>query len=77
MPRFLAVYTMKPEDVVRFRALPKAEQQAVDAEGLRQSLRDTLSQVNDVIAGLKQHHRQSKRLRTAVQSLKEFQAIGA
>ena len=36
MPRFLAVYTMKPEDVVRFRALPKAEQQAVDAEGLRQ-----------------------------------------
>ncbi len=36
MPRFLAVYTMKPENVVRFRALPKAEQDAVDAAGLPQ-----------------------------------------
>ncbi|MBS0532481.1 MAG: hypothetical protein JSR72_00350 [Proteobacteria bacterium] len=34
MPRFLAVYTMKPENVVRFRAMPKAEQDAVDAAGL-------------------------------------------
>lgn len=36
MPRFLAVYTMKPEDLARFRALPKAEQDAVDAAGLPQ-----------------------------------------
>jgi len=36
MPRFLAVYTMKPENVVRFRALPKAEQEAIDAAGLPQ-----------------------------------------
>lgn len=36
MPRFLAVYTMKPENVVRFRALPKAEQDAIDAAGLPQ-----------------------------------------
>lgn len=28
MPRFLAVYTMKPENVARFRAMPKAEQDA-------------------------------------------------
>lgn len=28
MPRFLAVYTMKPEDHARLRALPKAEQDA-------------------------------------------------
>jgi hypothetical protein len=35
MPRFLAVYTMKPEDLARFRALPKAEQAAVDEAGLR------------------------------------------
>lgn len=34
MPRFLAVYTMKPENVVRFRALPKSEQDAIDAAGL-------------------------------------------
>lgn len=34
MPRFLAVYTMKSENVVRFRALPKAEQEAIDAAGL-------------------------------------------
>jgi len=34
MPRFLAVYTMKPENIVRFRALPKAEQEAIDAAGL-------------------------------------------
>ncbi|MBS0246797.1 MAG: hypothetical protein JSR61_09260 [Proteobacteria bacterium] len=38
MPRFLAVYSMKPENVVRFRSLPKAEQDAVDAAGLPQWL---------------------------------------
>jgi len=38
MPRFLAVYTMKPENVARFRSLPKAEQDAVDAAGLKQWL---------------------------------------
>ena len=36
MPRFLAVYTMKPEDLARFRNLPKSEQSAVDAIGLKQ-----------------------------------------
>ena len=34
MPRFLAVYTMKPEDLARFRSMPKSEQDAVDAVGL-------------------------------------------
>ena len=34
MPRFLAVYTMKPEDVASFRNLPKAEQDAIDAAGI-------------------------------------------
>lgn len=36
MPRFLAVYTMKPEDLARFRSLPKPEQDAIDAVGLKQ-----------------------------------------
>lgn len=36
MPRFLAAYTMKPEDLARFRALPKAEQKAIDVAGLKQ-----------------------------------------
>lgn len=36
MPRFLAVYTMKPEDLARFRSLPKSEQNAIDAVGLQQ-----------------------------------------
>lgn len=36
MPRFLAVYTMKPEDLARFRALSIAEQRTVDDAGLRQ-----------------------------------------
>lgn len=36
MPRFLAVYTMKPENLARFRVLPKAEQDAVDAAGVKQ-----------------------------------------
>jgi len=36
MPRFLAVYTMKPEDLARFRQMPKAEQDAVDAVGVPQ-----------------------------------------
>jgi hypothetical protein len=36
MPRFLAVYTMKPEDLASFRSRPKAEQEATDAIGLGQ-----------------------------------------
>ncbi|HWV20035.1 MAG TPA: hypothetical protein VN036_03305 [Devosia sp.] len=36
MPRFLAVYTMQPEDLAHFRALPKAEQDAIDDIGLKQ-----------------------------------------
>ena len=36
MPRFVAVYTMKPEDLARFRAMPEAEQKTVDAVGLKQ-----------------------------------------
>jgi hypothetical protein len=35
MPRFLAVYTMQSEDLARFRRLPKAEQDAIDAAGLK------------------------------------------
>ena len=35
MPRFVAVYTMKPEDVVTFRARPKPEQEAIDRAGLK------------------------------------------
>ena len=35
IPRFLAVYTMKPEDLASFRSLPKAEQDAIDAQGVR------------------------------------------
>lgn len=36
MPKFLAVYTMQPEDLARFRSLSKAEQDAVDAVGIPQ-----------------------------------------
>ena len=36
MPRFLAVYTMKPEDLALFRGLPKPEQDAIDTVGLKQ-----------------------------------------
>lgn len=36
IPRFLAVYTMKPEDLARFGSLPKPEQDAIDAVGLQQ-----------------------------------------
>jgi hypothetical protein len=36
MPRYLAVYTIQPEDVARFRAMPKADQDATDAMGLKQ-----------------------------------------
>ena len=34
MPRFLAVYIMPAENVARFRAMPEAEQDAVDAAGV-------------------------------------------
>ena len=36
MPRFLAVYTMKSEDFASFRNMPKADQDAVDAVGVKQ-----------------------------------------
>lgn len=35
MPRFLAVYTMKQEDFVSFKSLPKAERDAIDASGVK------------------------------------------
>lgn len=35
MPRFVAVYTMKPEDLAAFRAQPKSEQEAIDKAGLK------------------------------------------
>jgi hypothetical protein len=35
MPRFVAVYTMKPEDLAAFRARPKSEQKAIDEVGLK------------------------------------------
>ncbi len=34
MPRFLALYTMKPEDFAAFRDLPKADQDAINAVGV-------------------------------------------
>lgn len=36
MPRFLAVYTIRPEDIASFRSMPKAEQDAIDAIGVRE-----------------------------------------
>jgi hypothetical protein len=35
MRRFVAVYTMKPEDLAAFRARPKSEQVAIDKVGLK------------------------------------------
>lgn len=35
MPRFVAVYTVRPEDIAAFRAKPKFEQVAIDAAGLK------------------------------------------
>lgn len=35
MTRFLAVYTMKPEDLAAFRARPKSEQEEIDKVGLK------------------------------------------
>jgi hypothetical protein len=35
MPRFVAVYTMKPEDLAAFRAEAKSEQEATDKLGLK------------------------------------------
>jgi hypothetical protein len=35
MPRFVAVYTMSPEDFAAFRARPTSEQEAIDEAGLK------------------------------------------
>jgi len=34
MPRFLAIYSLQPEDLAKFRALPKSEQDRIDNEGI-------------------------------------------
>ena len=33
MPRYVAVYTVKPEDLTAFRSRPKSEQEAIDKAG--------------------------------------------
>jgi hypothetical protein len=35
MPRFVAVYTMKPEDLALFRRRAKSEQEAIDKVGMK------------------------------------------
>lgn len=35
MPRFVAVYTVKPIDIAAFRARSKSEQESVDAAGMK------------------------------------------
>lgn len=35
MPRFVAVYTVKPDDIAAFRARPKSEQDAIDSAGIK------------------------------------------
>ncbi len=35
MPRFAAVYTVKPDAIAVFRAKPKSEQEAIDKAGLK------------------------------------------
>lgn len=47
------------------------------AESLKTSLRETTKSVNDLISGLKQHRQQTKKLRNAVLTLKQLQAIDA
>ncbi len=47
------------------------------AENLKASLRESLVQTTTLIAGLKRHRQQSKRIRSAVLSLKQLQAIDA
>jgi hypothetical protein len=55
MPRFVAVYTMKPEDVAAFRARPKSEQEAIDKAGLKAweewSKRNAAAVATDVMVG--------------------------
>lgn len=45
------------------------------SENLKASLKETQTAVNDLISGLKQHRQQTKKLRSAVLSIKELQAI--
>ena len=47
------------------------------AENLKATLKETQTAVNDLISGLKQHRQQTKKLRSAVLSIKELQAIEA
>lgn len=48
-----------------------------EAEALKASLRDSLTKTGELIAHLKQHRRQNKRVRSTLLSLRQLQAIDA
>jgi len=54
---------------------PEGADLIATAQRLRQSLKSAVSELGAVIAGLKEQQRQSRRLRAAVKSLKQVQAI--
>jgi len=54
---------------------PEGADLIATAQRLRQSLKSAASELGTIIAGLKEQQRQSRRLRAAVKSLKQVQAI--
>ncbi len=45
------------------------------AEALKSSLRDTLSQTSELISGLKAHRRQTRQIQSTLASLKQLQSL--
>ena len=54
---------------------PEGAELIVTAQRLRQTFKSAASELGTIIAGLKEQQRQSRRLRAAVKSLKQVQAI--
>ncbi|QDU98776.1 hypothetical protein Pla8534_66500 [Lignipirellula cremea] len=74
--------TGKPEHPPKQAESSQAETVSVDsliesAESVKASLRESTSQVTELIAALKRHRRQSKTLQSALSSIRALQAIDA
>ncbi|WP_145054884.1 hypothetical protein [Lignipirellula cremea] len=77
-----AMITTKPEHAPKQVESHQTETVSVDsliesAETVKASLRESSSQVSDLIAALKRHRRQSKTLQSALLSIRALQAIDA
>jgi hypothetical protein len=65
----------QPMEETRWRTVETDQPVLVQAEALRDSLREVLLKANDLISALKRQRRQTKLVQSTLASLKELQAV--